>query len=45
MFEMKILKMTHLAYLVIFHLKAIVCQNVNLPHTYDHRPQKQPFVI
>ncbi len=34
MFEMKILKMTHLTYLVIFHLKVIVCQNVNLTHTY-----------
>jgi hypothetical protein len=45
MFEMKIKKMTHLAYLVIFHLKMIVCQNVNLPHTYGHRPQKHPFVI
>ncbi len=32
--EMKILKMSHLTYLVIFHLKVIVCQNVNLPHTY-----------
>jgi hypothetical protein len=25
MFEMKICKMTHLTYLVIFHLKVIVC--------------------
>jgi hypothetical protein len=45
MFEMKILKMNHLTYLVIFHLKVIVCQNVNLPHTYRHGPQKHPFVI
>jgi hypothetical protein len=45
MFEMKILKMTHFTYLVLFHLKVIVCQNVNLPHTYDHHPQKHPFVI
>jgi hypothetical protein len=45
MFEMKILKMTHVTYLVIFHLKMIVCQNVNLSHTYGHRPQKHPFVI
>ncbi len=39
-FEMKILKMTHLTYLVIFHLKVIVCQNVNLPHIYGPCPQK-----
>jgi hypothetical protein len=45
MFEMKIFKMTHFTYLVIFHLKVIVCQNANLLDTYDHRPQKQPFVI
>jgi hypothetical protein len=45
MFEMKIFKMTHLTYLVIFHFKVIVCQNVNLPHTYGHRPQKHTFVI
>jgi hypothetical protein len=31
MYKMKILKITHLTYLVIFHLKVIVCQNVNLP--------------
>ncbi len=40
MFEMKILKMTHLTYLLIFHVKMIVCQNVNLPHTYGPCPQK-----
>ncbi len=45
MFEMKILKMNHFTYLVIFHLKVIVCQNVNLPHACGHRPQKHPFVI
>jgi hypothetical protein len=45
MFEMKLKKITHLTYLVIFHLKVIVCQNVNLPHTYGHNPQKHPFVI
>jgi hypothetical protein len=28
MFEMKILQMTRFTYLVIFHLKVIVCQNV-----------------
>jgi len=37
MFEIKILKMTHLIYLVIFHLKMIIYQNINLPHTYGHR--------
>jgi hypothetical protein len=45
MFEMKIQKMAHLTYLVIFHLKVIVCQNVNLPHTYVHHFEKHPFVI
>ncbi len=45
MFEIKIQKMKHLTYLVIFHLKVIVCQNVNLSHTYGHRPKKHPFVI
>jgi hypothetical protein len=45
MFKMKILKIAHLTYIVIFHLKVIVCQNVNLPHTYGHNPQKHPFVI
>jgi hypothetical protein len=45
MFEMKILKMTHFTYLVIFNLKMIVCQNINLPHTYGHHPQKHSFVI
>jgi hypothetical protein len=34
LFEMRIKKITHLIYLVIFHLKVIICQNVNLPHTY-----------
>jgi hypothetical protein len=46
MFEMKIQKMAHLTYLVIFHLKVFVCQNVNLPHTYYvHHSEKHPFVI
>jgi hypothetical protein len=45
MFEMKIKKMAHLTYLVIFHLKMIVCQNVNLPHTYGHRHEKHQFMI
>ncbi len=31
-------------YLVIFHLKMIICQNVNLPHICDHRTKKHPFV-
>jgi len=45
MSKMKILKINHLTYLVIFHLKMIVCQNVNLPHIYGHNPQKHLFVI
>jgi hypothetical protein len=45
MFEIKILKMTRLTYMVIFHLKMIVGQNINLPHTYGYYPQKHPFVI
>ncbi len=32
-FEMKFFKRVYLTYLVIFHLKVIICQNVNLPHT------------
>ncbi len=45
LFEMKILKMTHLTYLVIFHLRMIVCQNVDLSHTYGDCPKNHPFVI
>jgi hypothetical protein len=45
MSKMKILKIAHLTYLVIFHLKVISCQIYNLPHTYGHNPQKHPFVI
>jgi predicted N-acetyltransferase YhbS len=45
MFEMKILKMTRFTYFVIFHLKMIVCQNVNLSHTYDHCFENHQFVI
>ncbi len=37
--------MNPFTYLVIFHLKTIVYQNVNLPHTYGHCPPKHPFVI
>ncbi len=39
MFEMKILQMTRLTYLVTFHLKVIVCQNANLSHAYVHPTQ------
>jgi hypothetical protein len=45
MFEMKILKMTHFKYIVLFHLKVVIVKNVNLPHTYDYHLQKHPFVI
>jgi hypothetical protein len=40
MLEMKIKKMAHFTYLVIFHLKVIIFQNVNLPHTYGHHLEK-----
>jgi len=36
MFEMKIKKMAYFIYLVIFHLKVIVCQ----PYTYNHHLEK-----
>jgi hypothetical protein len=36
MFEMKSLKIAHLVYIVIFHLKMIFCQNFNLPHINGH---------
>jgi hypothetical protein len=39
MFEMEIKLMANLIYLVIFHLKVIVCQNVNLTHAYGHHPK------
>jgi len=45
MFEMKILKITRFTYFVIFHLKVIVCENVNLQHINVYNPQKHPFVI
>jgi hypothetical protein len=45
MFNMKNLKITHITYFIIFHLKTIVCQNVNLPHIYGHNPQKHQIVI
>jgi len=37
--KMKILKMTHFTYLVIFNFKVIVCQNVSLSHTYGIAPK------
>jgi hypothetical protein len=40
MLEMKILKMANFTYLVIFHLKMIICQNVNLSLAYGHHPKK-----
>jgi hypothetical protein len=45
MLKMKIFKMAHLTYLVIFHLKMIICHNVNLSHTYGHHHEKHSFVI
>ncbi len=33
-------KRPHFAFLFIFHLKVIICQNFNLPHTYGHCPEK-----
>jgi len=38
MFETKILKMSHLTFLVNFYLKVIVCQIFNLLHTNEHCP-------
>jgi len=43
MSEMKLNRITHLTYLVMFHLKVIVYQNVNLLHSYGLNPQKHPF--
>ncbi len=37
--------MAHLTYLVIFHLKMIVYQYINLPPTYGHHLEKHQFVI
>ncbi len=34
MFEIEFKKMVYLTYVVIFQIKMIVCQNVNLPHIY-----------
>jgi hypothetical protein len=33
-------KWLHLTFLVIFHLKMIICQNFNLPHIYGHCLEK-----
>ncbi len=41
----KIKKQAHLKTLVTFHLQVIVCENVNLSHTYDHDRKKNPFMI
>ncbi len=35
----------HLTFLIIFHLKMIVCQIFNLPHIYGHHLKKTPFMI
>ncbi len=40
-FEMKKLKMAHFTFLFTFHLKVIVCQNFNLPHTCSHWFEKK----
>jgi hypothetical protein len=45
MLEIKFQKMGPFTYFVIFHLNAIVCQNVNLLHTYGHHTKKNQFVI
>ncbi len=42
---MKIKNMVHLTYLDIFHLKMIICQNVNLPHSYGHCREKYQVVL
>jgi len=44
MFEMKIEKIAHLTYIVIFHLKVIVCQNVSLPQTYCNHMESRCLV-
>ncbi len=33
--------MAHCTYLVIFHLKVIICENFNLPHIYGHHLKKK----
>jgi hypothetical protein len=40
MFKMEFSKMAHLTFLVIYHLKVIVCQNFNLSHTYSYCLEK-----
>ncbi len=44
-FEINNVFLSHLIYFAIFHLKVIVYQNFNLPHTYGHHPKKHPCVI
>jgi hypothetical protein len=36
MCEMEFKKSADLTFLVIFNLKVIICQILNLPHTYDN---------
>jgi hypothetical protein len=46
LFEMEFLKMAHFIFLAMFHLKMILCQNFNLPHTYGHYfEKKNSFLI
>jgi len=42
---MEIKNIANLTYLVIFHLKVIVYQNVNLPLAHGHHPKKHSYVI
>jgi hypothetical protein len=44
-FEIIFLKMVHLTYIVIFHFKMIIYQNINLSHNYEHHPEKHQFMI
>ncbi len=39
-FEMEFLKMAHLTFLTIFHLKVIIFQIFKLPHIYGHCRKK-----
>jgi hypothetical protein len=39
-FEIIFFKMVHLTYIVIFHFKMIIYQNINLSHNYEHHPEK-----
>jgi hypothetical protein len=44
-FEIIFKKMVHLTYIVIFHFKMIIYQNINLPYNYEHHPEKHQFMI